>query len=141
MPHTPEPDEDDVAAITPWPPVYYAERALLGALLSEPQHLADVTGIGPEAFSTAAHAAAFAALRTVPAPALTEPADCAAVFAALRAQSSSGRAARTELITWLGKVLTTAREQARTDRRAPARFHQRMLRPPARARVRPDHRV
>ncbi|MEU0589835.1 DnaB-like helicase N-terminal domain-containing protein [Streptomyces sp. NPDC006132] len=113
MPHTPEPNEDDLAAITPWPPVYYAERALLGALLSEPQHLADVTGIGPEAFSTAAHAAAFAALRTVPAPALTEPADCAAVFAALRAQSSSGRAERTEHITWLGKVLTTAREQAR----------------------------
>ncbi|MDX3525889.1 DnaB-like helicase N-terminal domain-containing protein [Streptomyces sp. ID05-39B] len=113
MPRTPQPDEDDPATITPLPPVYYAEQALLGALLSDPQHLADVTGIAPEAFSTAAHAAVFAAIRAVPAPALAETTDYAAAFAALRAQSPSGLAERTEHIAWLGKVLTTARQQAR----------------------------
>ncbi|BCM71234.1 hypothetical protein EASAB2608_06568 [Streptomyces sp. EAS-AB2608] len=113
MPRTPQPDEDDLATITSWPPVYYAEQALLGALLSDPQHLADVTGISPEAFSTAAHAAVFAAICAVPAPALADNTDYAAAFAALRAQSPSGLAERTEHIVWLGKVLTTARKQAR----------------------------
>ena len=30
--------------------MYYAERALLGTLLSEPQRLTNVTGSGPDAF-------------------------------------------------------------------------------------------
>ncbi|MFD5583253.1 hypothetical protein CFC35_10555 [Streptomyces sp. FBKL.4005] len=113
MPRTPQPSKDDLATITSWPPVYYAEQALLGALLSDPQHLADVTGISPEAFSTAAHAAVFAAICAVPAPVLADNTDYAAAFASLRAQSPSGLAERTEHIVWLGEVLSTAREQAR----------------------------
>lgn len=113
MPRTPQPDKDDLATTTPWPLVYYAEQALLGALLSDPQHLADVTGISPEAFSTAAHAAVFAAICAIPAPALAEATDYTAAFATLRAQSLPGLVERTEHIVWLGKVLTTAREQAR----------------------------
>ncbi|MER6127531.1 DnaB-like helicase N-terminal domain-containing protein [Streptomyces sp. NPDC001795] len=113
MPHISDPDEDDLTTVTPWPPVYYAERALLGALLSDPRHLNEVTGISPGAFSTAAHAAVFAAIRALPAPALTETTDYAAVFAALRPGCTPGLAKRTEHITWLGEVLTAARGQAR----------------------------
>ncbi|WP_030340426.1 DnaB-like helicase N-terminal domain-containing protein [Streptomyces sp. NRRL S-1022] len=113
MPQTPDPDEDDLATITPWPPVYYAEQALLGALLSDPRRIADATRIGPDAFSTAAHAAVFTAIRALPAPAMGEVADYAAVFAARRGQSTPGLAEPTEHITWLSKVLTAARQQAR----------------------------
>ncbi|MBN3933032.1 replicative DNA helicase [Streptomyces verrucosisporus] len=92
MPHAPEPDEEGLDALPPPQPVYYAERALLGALLLEPDRLGDVPGIGPEMFSTAAHRALFAAIRALPAP---DPAE--------HAHSTA----------WLDQVLTTAREQAR----------------------------
>ncbi|MBT2511663.1 replicative DNA helicase [Streptomyces sp. ISL-98] len=92
MPHIPEPDEDDLDAIPPPHPVFHVEQALLGALLLEPQRLRDVTGIDPDAFSTAAHAALFAAIRSLPAP---DPAE---------------HAKNTQ---WLDAVLTAAREHAR----------------------------
>jgi hypothetical protein len=92
MPHIPEPDEDDLDAIPPPHPVFHVEQALLGALLLEPQRLPDVTGIGPDAFSTAAHAALFAAIRSLPAP---DPVEHA------------------KNTKWLDAVLTTAREEAR----------------------------
>ncbi|TWV42543.1 replicative DNA helicase [Streptomyces misionensis] len=112
MPHTPDPDEDGLAARPPHPPVYYAEQALLGSLLAEPQRLADVSGIGPEAFSTPAHTAVFNALRTLPAPPPADT-DWAAAFGALRARSGPVPAERTDHTAWLDTVLASACEQAR----------------------------
>ncbi|MYU06166.1 replicative DNA helicase [Streptomyces sp. SID8366] len=112
MPHTPDPDEDGPAARPPHPPVYYAEQALLGGLLAEPQRLADVSGIGPQAFSTAAHTAVFTAIRALPAPPSADTTDWAAAFAALRARSGPVPTERTDRTTWLDTVLASAREQA-----------------------------
>ncbi len=92
MPRTPEADEDDLDAPPPPHPVFHVEQALLGALLLEPQRLHDVTGIGPEAFSTAAHTALFAAIRSLPVP---DPVEHA------------------KNTKWLDAVLTAAREHAR----------------------------
>ncbi|MEV4997415.1 DnaB-like helicase N-terminal domain-containing protein [Streptomyces niveus] len=92
MPRTPDPIEDDLDSLPPPPPVFHAEQALLGALLLEPHRVADLTGITVEAFSTAAHAALFTAIRSLPAP---EPAEHA------------------KTTTWLNQVLTAAREQTR----------------------------
>lgn len=92
MPHAPDSDEDDLDTVPPPQPAFYAERALLGALLLEPWRLNDVTGIDPDAFSTVAHAAVFAAIRSLPAPAPAQHA---------------------ENVKWLDAVLSSAREQAR----------------------------
>lgn len=92
MPHLPEPDEDDLGALPPPHPVFHVEQALLGALLLEPKRLHDIAGIGPHSFSTAAHAALFAAISSRQAPNPTE---------------------HTKNTKWLDAVLTTAREQAR----------------------------
>ncbi|QNA72125.1 replicative DNA helicase [Streptomyces sp. So13.3] len=91
MHHTPEPDADDLDATAPPPPVFHAEQALLGALLFQPQHLGEVTGIGPDAFSAAAHGAVFRAIASLPA---SDPGD------------------HTQSTQWLDAVLGTAREQA-----------------------------
>ncbi|WP_406463307.1 replicative DNA helicase [Streptomyces sp. NBC_01622] len=73
MPHTPEPDEDDDLDLTPAPkPVHYAEQALLGALLLEPDRLADTEPLIAHDFDSHAHAALFTAIRTLPPP---DPAD------------------------------------------------------------------
>jgi replicative DNA helicase len=96
MPRTPAPNEDDDLAdlpdTHPPQPVYYAEQALLGALLLEPHRLADVTGIEPGSFSNHAHGALFAAIRALPAP---DPIQ--------HARDTS----------WLNAVLAAAREHAR----------------------------
>ncbi|MFE2942972.1 DnaB-like helicase N-terminal domain-containing protein [Streptomyces sp. NPDC059255] len=73
-------------------PVYYAERALLGALLLEPHRHAGLTGIGAGSFSNAAHGAVFTAIGTLPVP---DPVQHA------------------QATTWLNEVLNAAREQAR----------------------------
>ncbi|GAA2647564.1 DnaB-like helicase N-terminal domain-containing protein [Streptomyces lunalinharesii] len=92
MPNTPEPHEEDLDSLTMPRPVFYAEQALLGALLLEPRRLADLAGIEPDAFSTAAHRALFTAIRNLPAPDATEHARTTA---------------------WLDQVLTTAQENIR----------------------------
>ncbi|MDX3616492.1 DnaB-like helicase N-terminal domain-containing protein [Streptomyces europaeiscabiei] len=92
MPHSPEPDEDDLPDTHPPQPVRYAEQALLGALLLDPHRLGDVTGITADSFSTAAHAAMFAAISTLPPP---DPAEHA------------------KNTKWLDQVLAAGREQAR----------------------------
>lgn len=92
MPHTPEPDEDDLDAVPPPQPVFHVEQALLGALLLNPHRLDDVNGITADSFSTAAHAALYAAINTVPRP---DPAEHA------------------KNTKWLDRVLTTALEEAR----------------------------
>ncbi|MFE4801461.1 DnaB-like helicase N-terminal domain-containing protein [Streptomyces sp. NPDC056708] len=92
MPRTPEPDEDDLATTPPPPPVFHVEQALLGALLLEPHRLSEITGIGASSFSTAAHAALFGAIGSMPAPDPVEHATDA---------------------SWLHEVLTVARRQAR----------------------------
>ncbi|MET8590405.1 DnaB-like helicase N-terminal domain-containing protein [Streptomyces sp. NPDC005078] len=92
MPHAPEPDEDDLDAIAPPQPVFHVEQALLGALLLDPRRLGDVTGIAADSFSTAAHAALFAAIGTLPPP---DPAEHA------------------KNTKWLDRVLATGRGQAR----------------------------
>ncbi|MEV7064291.1 DnaB-like helicase N-terminal domain-containing protein [Streptomyces collinus] len=94
MPHTPAPDDDldDLPDTHPLQPVYYAEQALLGALLLAPHRLAEVTGIEPGSFSHYAHGALFAAIRTLPAPDTVQ-----------HAKNTS----------WLNAVLAAAREQAR----------------------------
>lgn len=92
MPHAPEPDTDDLDAIAPSQPVFHVEQALLGALLLEPHHIDDMSGIAADSFSTTAHAALYAAITTLPRP---DPAE---------------HAKNTQ---WLDRVLATAREQAR----------------------------
>ncbi|MFI5801100.1 DnaB-like helicase N-terminal domain-containing protein [Streptomyces sp. NPDC051677] len=92
MPHAPETDEDDFVAIARPQPVFHVEQALLGALLLDPHRLGDVTGIAADSFSTATHAAVFAAISTLPPP---EPSEHA------------------KNTTWLNQVLATGREQAR----------------------------
>ncbi|WP_078625153.1 DnaB-like helicase N-terminal domain-containing protein [Streptomyces iakyrus] len=96
MPHPTDPyeddDLDDLPDTHPPQPVRYAEQALLGALLLDPHRLGDVTGITADSFSTAAHAALFAAISTLPPP---DPAEHA------------------KNTNWLNQVLATGREQAR----------------------------
>ncbi len=92
MPHTPEPDENDLDAVPPPQPVFHVEQALLGALLLDPHRLDDVNGITADSFSTAAHAALYAAISTLPRP---DPAEHA------------------KNTKWLDRVLTAGREQAR----------------------------
>ncbi|MDT0382567.1 DnaB-like helicase N-terminal domain-containing protein [Streptomyces sp. DSM 42041] len=72
-------------------PVHYAEQALLGALLLEPQRLHELPGtIAPASFSNTAHGALFSAIRDLPLP---DPIEHA-------------RTTR-----WLDAVLNTARRQ------------------------------
>ncbi|MFD4118633.1 DnaB-like helicase N-terminal domain-containing protein [Streptomyces niveus] len=92
MPRNPDPIEDGLDSLPPPPTVFHVEQALLGALLLEPHRAADLTGISAEAFSTAGHAALFAAIRSLPAP---DPAEHA------------------KTTTWLNRVLTAAGEQTR----------------------------
>ncbi|MFD4479399.1 DnaB-like helicase N-terminal domain-containing protein [Streptomyces sp. NPDC058471] len=92
MPLAPEPDEDDLDAIAPPQPVFHVEQALLGALLLDPHRLSDVSGISADSFSTAAHAALYAAISSLPPP---DPADHA------------------KNTRWLDHVLATGRGQAR----------------------------
>ncbi|WP_330347827.1 DnaB-like helicase N-terminal domain-containing protein [Streptomyces sp. NBC_00582] len=97
MPRTPAPDEpeddlDDLPATHTPQPLYYAEQALLGALLLEPHRLIDIAGVEPDSFSNYAHGALFAAIRALSAP---DPVQ--------HAQDTS----------WLDAVLTAAREHAR----------------------------
>ncbi|MFI9047346.1 DnaB-like helicase N-terminal domain-containing protein [Streptomyces sp. NPDC053427] len=92
MPRTPEPDEVDLDTIPAPHPVFHVEQALLGALLLDPHRLGDLTGISADSFSTAAHAALFAAISTLPPP---DPAE---------------HATNTH---WLDQVLATGREQTR----------------------------
>ncbi|MFF0165462.1 DnaB-like helicase N-terminal domain-containing protein [Streptomyces prasinus] len=92
MPHAPEPDEDDLDAVPPPQPVFHVEQALLGALLLDPHRLDDVNGITADSFSTATHAALYAAISTLPRP---DPAEHA------------------KNTKWLDRVLTAGREQAR----------------------------
>ncbi|MGY3678336.1 DnaB-like helicase N-terminal domain-containing protein [Streptomyces sp. TE33382] len=92
MPRTPDTHDDALDTIPPPQPVLHVEQALLGALLLEPWRLGDTTEIAPESFSTAAHTALFAVIRSRPAP---EP---------------DQHAKNTK---WLDEVLTAARQQAR----------------------------
>ncbi|MFD3580859.1 DnaB-like helicase N-terminal domain-containing protein [Streptomyces sp. NPDC058683] len=92
MSHAPEPDEDDFYTSAPRQPVFHVEQALLGALLLDPHRLRDLAGIAADSFSTAAHAALFAAISTLPPPDPDEHA---------------------KNTTWLDRVLATARKQAR----------------------------
>ncbi|MFE9308090.1 DnaB-like helicase N-terminal domain-containing protein [Streptomyces sp. NPDC006706] len=96
MPRSPAPDDDndlgDLPDSHPPQPVYYAEQALLGALLLEHHRLDEVDGIEPDSFSNHAHGALFAAIRALPAP---DPVQ--------HAQDT----------TWLNAVLAAAREHAR----------------------------
>lgn len=92
MPRTSDLDEDQLDSIPPPPPVFHVEQALLGALLLDPQRLGRVTGIAAGSFSTAAHAALFAAISALPAP---DPVE---------------HARNTK---WLDQVLAAARDEAR----------------------------
>ncbi|WP_433892547.1 DnaB-like helicase N-terminal domain-containing protein [Streptomyces sp. CA-111067] len=62
-------DFDDPDADLPLPePLHYAEQALLGALLLEPDQLAGVPDLLPEHFANPSHSALFAAMRTLTPP-------------------------------------------------------------------------
>ncbi|NJQ03311.1 DnaB-like helicase N-terminal domain-containing protein [Streptomyces zingiberis] len=91
-PDEPEDDLDDLPDTHPSQPVYYAEQALLGALLLQPHRLTDAAGIEPDSFSNHAHGTLFAAIRALPAPDPNQHA---------------------KDTTWLNAVLTAAREHAR----------------------------
>ncbi|WP_411574822.1 DnaB-like helicase N-terminal domain-containing protein [Streptomyces fradiae] len=92
MSHSPDPYEDDLDTVPAPHPVFHVEQALLGALLLDPRHLGDVTGIRADSFSTAAHAALYAAINALPPPDPDEHA---------------------KNTTWLNQVLASGREQAR----------------------------
>ncbi|MFF9778538.1 DnaB-like helicase N-terminal domain-containing protein [Streptomyces sp. NPDC013978] len=95
MPPTPDDpygDLDDLLDTYPPQPVYYAEQALLGALLLEPHRLHNVEGITPDSFSNYAHGSLFGAIRALPAPNPDQ-----------HAQDTK----------WLNAVLAAAREDAR----------------------------
>lgn len=92
MPRDTEPDEDGLDTFAPPQPVFHVEQALLGALLLDPHRLSDVSGIAANSFSTAAHAALYSAISTLPPP---DPAEHA------------------KNTKWLDEVLATAGEQAR----------------------------
>ncbi|WP_411140997.1 DnaB-like helicase N-terminal domain-containing protein [Streptomyces sp. x-80] len=92
MPPVPDPGEDALDVLPSPTPGDFAEQALLGALLLEPQRLGEVAEIAPDSFATAAHSALFGAISSLPAPAPVE-----------HAQNT----------IWLDKVLTVARKQAR----------------------------
>ncbi|MDT0438688.1 MULTISPECIES: DnaB-like helicase N-terminal domain-containing protein [Streptomyces] len=89
---TPEPDKDELNAVPPPQPVFHVEQALLGALLRDPRLLDEVSGIAADSFSTAAHAALYAAISTVPRP---DPAEHA------------------KNTKWLDRVRATALKEAR----------------------------
>ncbi|GAA4781817.1 DnaB-like helicase N-terminal domain-containing protein [Streptomyces ziwulingensis] len=92
MPHPRVPDPDDDTPLPAPQPVFHVEQALLGALLLDPHRLGDITGITADSFSTAAHAALFTAVSTLPAP---DPAE------------------HVKNTHWLDQVLATAGEQVR----------------------------
>ncbi|MFF6783775.1 DnaB-like helicase N-terminal domain-containing protein [Streptomyces sp. NPDC012510] len=85
------PDDDDLDRVRPPQPVHYAEQALLGALLLEPQRLADTGTLDADHFDNHNHASLFTAIRTLPPP---DPDDHAKDTA------------------WLNQVLEHARLQA-----------------------------
>ena len=69
MQHATDPHGDEVSYAPPGPHlVYYAEQALLGALLLEPALLADLQQLEADAFSNASHGELFSAMLRVPAP-------------------------------------------------------------------------
>ncbi|MBW1597309.1 replicative DNA helicase [Streptomyces sp. JJ38] len=72
--------------------MFHVEQALLGALLLDPHRLDDASGVTADSFSTAAHAALYAAITTLPRP---DPAEHA------------------KNTKWLDRVLATSQEQAR----------------------------
>ncbi|WP_270891472.1 hypothetical protein [Streptomyces sp. DHE17-7] len=92
MPPTPEPDEDDLDAVHRAAPVGSTSAGPLGPALLDPHRIDDVSGIAADSFSTAAHAALYAAISTLPRP---DPAEHA------------------KNTKWLDHVLTAGREQAR----------------------------
>ncbi|MFG3348644.1 DnaB-like helicase N-terminal domain-containing protein [Streptomyces sp. NPDC048018] len=73
------------------PPLYYAEQALLGAVLLQPALLPLLAELSASAFDSPSHAAVFAAMRDVPIP------EAATALAGL---------------DWLNAVLVKARQQA-----------------------------
>ncbi|MET9430030.1 DnaB-like helicase N-terminal domain-containing protein [Streptomyces sp. NPDC003036] len=92
MPHAPDlSDEEPPYEPDEREPVYYAEQALLGALLLRPEHLSQADALEGDAFSHPAHGALFAAMRTVQAPGLPSPPDG---------------------LDWLQAVLEEARQEA-----------------------------
>ncbi len=94
MPHMPVPGPDDgieLADVHPPAPVHYAEQALLGALLLEPERLDGLGPLAPEHFSDHAHSALFTAMRTTAVPAVDE---------------------HRKAPVWLRRVLEAARPQA-----------------------------
>ncbi|MEU7161997.1 DnaB-like helicase N-terminal domain-containing protein [Streptomyces chrestomyceticus] len=69
-PHPPAPGPDgdtELADAHPPAPVHYAEQALLGALLLEPERL-DGIALAPEQFGDPAHSTLYAAMRATPVP-------------------------------------------------------------------------
>ncbi|MGD3109295.1 DnaB-like helicase N-terminal domain-containing protein [Streptomyces sp. YGL11-2] len=68
MPQPTDPYEDDLDDLPPARPVHYAEQSLLGALLLEPERLADIGDLDAGQFGNHAHGALFQAMLTVPPP-------------------------------------------------------------------------
>ncbi|MGW4441918.1 DnaB-like helicase N-terminal domain-containing protein [Streptomyces sp. NPDC004682] len=107
MPSTPDDDLTMVPQV-----VYYAERALLGALLLEPHRLSEVTGISPDSFSQPAHAAVFTAIRAVPPPdERKHPGPRPGGHRSWR--DAPAPQEKAESVVWLGKILDTGRQSVR----------------------------
>ncbi|MBV9026846.1 MAG: replicative DNA helicase [Streptomycetaceae bacterium] len=92
MPTTPAPDEDLYPDDIPPPEaVHYAEQALLGALLLDPQQLKTLGTLKPEHFANYSHSVLFTAMRTLPPPEpeahATEPVWLNSVLAAARSEA------------------------------------------------------
>ncbi|MGW4289680.1 DnaB-like helicase N-terminal domain-containing protein [Streptomyces sp. NPDC004673] len=92
--------------------MYYAERALLGALLLEPLRLSEVTRISSASFSRPAHAAVFTAILAVPPPdERKHPGPRPGGRRSWR--DAPDPQEKSESVVWLGKILDAGRQSVR----------------------------
>ncbi|MCC3778209.1 DnaB-like helicase N-terminal domain-containing protein [Streptomyces sp. UNOB3_S3] len=116
-------------------PVHYAEQALLGALLLDPQQLKTIAALEPGHFGDHSHAALFAAMRALPPPAAEaharEPVWLNAVLHAARPQAPGLSAAYLHSLVhacpWAGHAATYARMIRADHARRTLRLHAQRL--------------
>ncbi|MGW1194526.1 DnaB-like helicase N-terminal domain-containing protein [Streptomyces sp. NPDC002536] len=128
----PDPGLDDPA---PPRPVHYAEQALLGALLLDPQQLKALGALEPGHFADHSHAVLFAAMRTLPPPApeahAREPLWLNAVLHAARPEAPGLSAAYLHSLVhacpWTGHAAAYARMVRSEHARRTLRMHAQRL--------------
>ncbi|MGW2597162.1 DnaB-like helicase N-terminal domain-containing protein [Streptomyces klenkii] len=136
MPDSPRPQPDPgLENPAPPQPVHYAEQALLGALLLDPQQLKAIGALEPGHFADHSHAALFAAMRTLPPPApeahAREPLWLNAVLHAARPEAPGLSAAYLHSLVhacpWAGHAAAYARMVRAEHARRALRMHAQRL--------------